>query len=106
MKDRLTFHYDREADVLYVSKRHPEFTDYLELDDDFILRLDPKTKEVVGFTIIDFAARFTRKEPPISLPLKATFEHVRKTRKAKVVAESKATYAMKRSASKSRRAAA
>jgi hypothetical protein len=28
-----------------------------------ILRRDPKTKEIVGFTIIDFAGHFAQKEP-------------------------------------------
>ncbi len=66
--------YDQEADVLYVSIGQPEHTDFVELDDDFILRLDPATKKVVGFTIVDFAAHFSKREPPLSVPLKAEFE--------------------------------
>lgn len=102
MDNQLSFLYDREADVLYVSKGHPEYTDYLELDDDFILRLDPKTKEIVGFTVIDFAGRFAQKEKPLSVPLKVTFE---RARKARVTAERRALYGAKRAASKPRRSA-
>ncbi len=59
MDEQLNFLYDREADVLYVSKGHPEYTDYQELDN-LILRLDPRTMEIVGFTIIDFEGRFAQ----------------------------------------------
>ncbi len=76
MNENLRLLYDKEADVLYVSVGHPEHTDHVELDDDFILRLDPQTKKVVGFTRIDFAAHFAQREPPLSVPLKATFERV------------------------------
>ena len=96
MNDQLNFLYDREADVLYVSKGHPEFTDYVELNNDIILRLDPATKEIVGFTIIDFAGRFASKTPPLAIPLLTTFERIAKKRKPKIIAESKASYRAKR----------
>ena len=96
MDNQLNFLYDREADVLYVSKGHPEFTDYVELNNDIILRLDPATKDIVGFTIIDFAERFTSKTPPLAIPLLTTFERVTTKRKPKIVAESKTSYRAKR----------
>ena len=105
MKDELNFLYDHAADVLYVSKGHPAYTDYAELNDDVILRLDPLTKEVVGFTIVDFVGRFAKGALPLRVPLSVTFEQANKKQKARVVAESKATYRVKRSA-KARRAAA
>ena len=84
--------YDQSADVLYVSLGHPEYTDYVELDDDFILRLDPQTKEVVGFTVIDFASHFATEKPSMMIPLTATFERVRSKPRVKAVAEKKTTY--------------
>lgn len=96
MQNQLNFLYDREADVLYVSKGHRAFTDYVELGDNLILRLDPKSKEIVGFTIIDFAARFAGKAPPLAVPLKATFERAGKTRRVKVAAEKKVKYRARR----------
>ena len=74
MVRELKFLYDQEADVLYVSLGHPEYTDYVEVNDDFILRLDPDTKEVVGFTIIDFVAHFSQSEPGLHIPLEASFQ--------------------------------
>ena len=50
--------YDGEADVLYVTRGTPEFTDYVEHSEDVILRLDPDTKRLVGITIIDFSRHF------------------------------------------------
>ncbi|MBI5303940.1 MAG: DUF2283 domain-containing protein [Chloroflexi bacterium] len=95
MDQQLNFMYDREADVLYVSKGHPEFTDYVELGNNLILRLDPVTKEIVGFTIIDFAGRFESRSPRLSVPLNVHFERAPRTRKSRVVAETKATYSVK-----------
>jgi uncharacterized protein YuzE len=73
MERELELLYDQEADVLYVSQGRPEYTDYVEIDEDVILRLDPETREIVGFTIIDFAAHFAQREPALSLPLNVMF---------------------------------
>ncbi len=94
MDDQLSCLYDREADVLYVSKGHPEFTDYQELDN-LILRLDPRTKEIVGFTIVDFEGRFAETQSAVTLPLKATFSRA-KLRKQGHVAETRSSYRAKR----------
>ena len=103
MKDELNFLYDHSADVLYVSKGHPVYTDYVELNDDLILRLDPQTREVVGFTIVDFVGRFSKDALPLRVPLSVTFEQADKKQRARVVVESKASYRAKRSG-KARRA--
>ena len=50
--------YDSEADVLYVTRGTPEYTDYIEHSDNVILRLDPDTKRLVGVTVIDFSQHF------------------------------------------------
>ena len=47
-KDGLKIVYDREADVLYVTRGQPEYTDYVEYADDLILRFHPETKQLVG----------------------------------------------------------
>ena len=47
--DRLKIVYDREADVLYVTKGTPEYTDYVEYTDDVILRFHPEDETVSGF---------------------------------------------------------
>ncbi|WP_040371955.1 DUF2283 domain-containing protein [Desulfurobacterium sp. TC5-1] len=50
-------HYDGEADVLYVSFGKPKPAEGLDIGDGTILRIDPKTNEVAGFTILDFSRR-------------------------------------------------
>jgi len=55
----IKFHYDEEADVAYFSVGKPKKAKTIELADDFILRLDPETQEVVGLTVIDFSKHFS-----------------------------------------------
>jgi len=52
-----TIKYDREADVLYISFGKPRRAEGLDIGDGTILRIDPKTEEVVGITILNFKAR-------------------------------------------------
>ena len=66
--------YDREADVLYVTKGNPEYTDYVEYGENIILRFAPETKELVGFTIIDFSLSFAKKDADFQLPFGVNFE--------------------------------
>lgn len=66
--------YDREADVLYVTKGHPEYTDYVEYGDNIILRFHPETKELVGFTITDFSISFAKQDADFHLPFRVNFE--------------------------------
>jgi len=67
-------YYDREADVLYVTKGHTEYTDYVECDDNIILRFHPDTKELVGFTIIDCSILFQDSNTDFQLPFSVNFE--------------------------------
>jgi uncharacterized protein YuzE len=96
MNDQLNLLYDQDADVLYFSIGHPKFTDYVELDDHLILRLDPQTQAIVGFTVIDFAKNFAQAQTPLSVPLTATLERAKSTRKMRVIAEAQAPYRIKR----------
>ena len=72
-KDRLKIVYDREADVLYVTKGSPDHTDYVEYTEEVILRFHPETKQLVGFTLIDFSEHFARKNSDIALPFDVDF---------------------------------
>ena len=73
-KDGMKIFYDQEADVLYFTRGKPEYTDYVEHSDDVILRLDPETKRLVGFTIIDFSQHFAKQESDIALPFGFDFQ--------------------------------
>ena len=57
--ENIKFHYDRDADVMYFSLGIPKKAKTLEITDDFILRLNPETQEVVGLTIVDFSKHFS-----------------------------------------------
>ncbi|MDE0043380.1 MAG: DUF2283 domain-containing protein [Candidatus Poribacteria bacterium] len=72
--DGMKIFYDQEADVLYVTRGKPEYTDYVEHSDDVILRLDPESKRLVGFTIIDFSQHFAKQESDIALPFGIDFQ--------------------------------
>jgi len=73
MKYDFRMFYDIEADVLYVTKGHPQYTDYVEYNENIILRFHPDTKELVGFTIIDFSTAF-RTGKDFQLPFGVHFE--------------------------------
>ena len=57
-RKKLRYHYDREADVMYFYFDHPQKAKTIELDADFLLRLDPTTGETVGITVISFSRHF------------------------------------------------
>ncbi len=73
-KDGLKIVYDQEADVLYVTRGQPEYTDYVEDADDLILRFHPETKQLVGFTLVDFSQHFAKKDSDITLPFGVDFQ--------------------------------
>jgi uncharacterized protein YuzE len=61
MEGRLTFKYDREADVLYINRRppYPE-QESEELGDDIIVRINPKSAEVENVEVLFFSTRLLR----------------------------------------------
>jgi len=59
-KEKLSWEYDDGADVLYISVREPKPAESLDIGEGTIVRLDPKTKEVVGFTILGLSKRILR----------------------------------------------
>lgn len=58
--DKYNFRYDKEADVLYASNGLKIKAKYHEIEDGVVLRIDPKTNNVVGFTIVNYALRVQR----------------------------------------------
>ncbi len=59
MKDRsdLTWEYDEDADVLYISVGKPRPALGIEIGEGLIVRWDENTQEVVGLTVIGLRAR-------------------------------------------------
>ena len=70
--DQLTVSYDKDADVLYITEGKPRQTIGEIMDDGVIVRRDPKTKEILGFTIVDFTEHFTNARAQ-RIPLRARF---------------------------------
>lgn len=73
MEKRLIFSFDKEGDVLDVSIGSPKKAISRELKDDFFVRLDPKTKKVVGFSILNFESWFKNEKDRKIVPLEADF---------------------------------
>lgn len=63
MGEKLTFQYDREADILYITKR-PAYSEQEseELGDEVVARLNPKTGEVEGLEVLFFSTRLLRQD--------------------------------------------
>jgi len=74
MEAKLTFQYDRDADILYISKRHPyPEQDSEEVSDGVVARLNPSTGEVENLEILFFSTRLQRNdvlELPVTADLK------------------------------------
>lgn len=69
---KLFYYFDKEADVFYLSQGKPSAKDYMsEAADDVILRINPKTKKIRGFTVLNFTKRLKKTSLPIPLPIHA-----------------------------------
>ena len=65
----LKYFYDKEADIFYFSEGEPSVRDASrELGDDVVVRLNPRTKRVRGFTLLNASRRSTRASTPAMLP--------------------------------------
>lgn len=71
----LNLFYDKEADVLYFSKGTPSSDDVSdEADDEVIIRRNFKTKEMTGFTILNFSKKSKETDKSITLPIEVDFK--------------------------------
>ena len=73
MDEKLTFKYDREADILYINKRppYPE-QESEEIGDDVVARINPGTSEIENLEVLFFSTRLLRSnllELPVSAEL-------------------------------------
>ena len=71
MEAKLTFKYDREADILYIDKCPPYAEqESQELPDEIIARLNPDTGEVESLEVLFFSTRLLRTDL-FALPVSA-----------------------------------
>ena len=75
MAAKLSFKYDRAADILYIDTRPPYAEQETEeLGDDVLARLNPTTGEIENLEVLFFSTRLLRKdlfELPIHADLRA-----------------------------------
>jgi len=76
MDAKLTFKYDREADILHIDKLPPYAEqESEELPDEIVARLNPKTGEVESLEVLFFSTRLLRTdlfELPVNADLRLT----------------------------------
>ncbi len=69
MAEGLTFHYDREADILNINTVPPYAEqESEELGDEIIARLNPRTGQIENLEVLFFTSRLLRREW-FSLPI-------------------------------------
>ncbi len=59
-EEKLSWEYDDEADVLYISIGEPRPAEGIDIGEGTIIRLDPETKGVVGLTLLGLSKRIMK----------------------------------------------
>ncbi len=72
-KKKLNFMYDEEGDVLDISIGNPVRAISNEITDDFFVRVNPRSKKIVGFSILNFKKRSKKQDGEIIVPIQAEF---------------------------------
>ncbi|KAF5411325.1 MAG: DUF2283 domain-containing protein [Euryarchaeota archaeon] len=67
MDEKLRMFFDKKGDSLDISLGEPREAISREIGDDILMRIDPETDEVLGFTILNFEKRFERTKIEIFL---------------------------------------
>ena len=66
--EKIELEYDEEADVMYISFGEPKEAVTEEIGN-IALRIDGRTREIVGLTIIEFMKTFGKSHRPIKVPV-------------------------------------
>jgi len=73
MEKTLNFTYDKEGDILDISFGQPKNAVSEEVSEDIFIRLEPKTKKIIGFMILNFEEKFGRTRKIEKLPIIGDF---------------------------------
>jgi hypothetical protein len=78
MAKALIYSYDKKRDVLYVSVGRPQDAISREVQPGIFVHLHPRTRKVVGYTLLDFQRRASRtgkkaEAPAFTIPVQASF---------------------------------
>lgn len=57
IKGKIRFHYDKKGDILYSYINKPRKAKCIEYENGILIRVDPKTNKIVGFTAIGYEKR-------------------------------------------------
>ncbi len=76
MDEKLKVFFDKIEDVLDIAIGEPREAISKEVDNDIVVRIDPKTDEIIGFTILNFEKRFEHLDVSETLPITATFSQI------------------------------
>jgi uncharacterized protein YuzE len=69
----IKYFYDKEADVFYFSNGMPRASDEtIEAKGDVLIRVNPRTKRISGFTLINASQRAQSAKIPARLPFSLT----------------------------------
>lgn len=69
-KNNFQLEYDKERDILYLSRGILTKEDTSEeLGDDVVIWRNKKTQEVSGFTVLNFSKRSSKKTGKVNLPI-------------------------------------
>ena len=82
MEKELKFFFDKQGDSLDITIGEPEKAISREIGNDIVMRVEPETGEVVGFTILNFEKRFEHLNKSETLPITATFTEIGKALEA------------------------
>lgn len=74
MEKNLIFSYDKEGDILDISLGKPQKAISEEIEEDVFVRLEPKTKKIIGFMILNFTRKFGTFQRREKLPITGHFE--------------------------------
>lgn len=79
METRLSFRYDREADILHIDKCLPYAAqESEELGDEVIARINPETNDIENLEVLFFSTRLLRNEL-FHLPVAAELRYSKKS---------------------------
>lgn len=71
----LNLYYDKEADVLYFSKGTPSSKDVSdEVADEVVMRRNPDSREITGFTILNFSKKSKKTSQSLQLPFEVSLQ--------------------------------
>lgn len=75
VKSGLVFCYDKTMDVFYLSLGKPQASVGEEVEDGVFLNRSPKSKKIIGITVLDFESRFasTKRIKPLPMEMEISY---------------------------------